>query len=305
MSEGNAIGVDIGGTKILTAIVDETGSILEQVTVATPDSAELVQTAVVQSARTLLTRHEAHYLGVAAAGLVEHATGRVRFAPHISWREEPLRDNLAHALRADGINSVTLDNDANAALWAEWRFGAARGREQVLLVTVGTGIGGAVMSTGQIMRGSNGMAGEFGHIQYVPAGRPCQCGLRGCWEQYASGRALSMQMQMQDGGRVLAGEAVMRAAHDGDREAQRAFSQVGQALGLGLADLIAALDPELILIGGGVSMADELLLGPTRSAASSRLVGRGHRRLADIAVAALGPAAGVIGAADLARGRPA
>ncbi len=300
MSQRNAIGVDIGGTKILAATVDETGSVLEQIAVATPHSVELVQAAVVQSVRTLLTRHEAHDLGVAAAGLVDHHTGRVRFAPHISWRDEPIRDNLAHALRGDGITSVTLENDANAALCAEWRFGAARGRDHVLLVTVGTGIGGALMSSGQIMRGTNGMAGEFGHMQYAPDGRPCQCGLRGCWEQYASGRALSMQMQ--SGGVLLTGQAILRAANDGDPEAQRAFFMVGQALGLGLADLIAALDPELILIGGGVSMAGERLRGPTRSAMSTRLVGGRHRRVADLDVVALGPAAGAIGAAELARG---
>ena len=167
------------------------------------------------------------------------------------------------------------------------------------MVTLGTGIGGALVGRGMLVRGTNGMAGEFGHMQVVPDGRQCECGRRGCWEQYCSGRALTRAAA--EAGCALSGPALATAAREGDPGAASAYAQVGRWLGVGLANLVAALDPPLVVVGGGVSSAGELLLEPARTALVENLVGAGHRDLPVVANAWLGPLAGVVGAADLAR----
>jgi glucokinase len=218
----------------------------------------------------------------------------VRFAPHLSWRDEPLRDVLERRL---GL-PVVVDNDANTTARAEMRFGAGRGCTEALCVTLGTGIGGAVVVRGEVVRGSQGLAGEFGHMQVVPDGLPCECGQRGCWEQYSSGRAIA-RVGRANGG--LDGPAVTAAARAGERWALEAFDEVGTWLGVGLAGLVSALDPQLIIIGGGLSEAGDLLLEPARTALSGRLPGRGFRTEPRVVAAELGPDAGFIGAAMLAR----
>ena len=125
-------------------------------------------------------------VGIGAAGFVAADRATVVFAPHLSWRDEPLEANLQRRVPVP----ISVDNDANAAAWAEWRFGAAQGESHVVMVNLGTGIGGAIIIDGQIMRGRFGIAGEFGHMQVVPGGQRCECGNKGCWEQYASGNAL-------------------------------------------------------------------------------------------------------------------
>ena len=180
------------------------------------------------------------------------------------------------------------------------------------MVTMGTGIGGAVLLEGRVVRGANGMAGEFGHMQVVPDGQPCECGRRGCWEQYSSGNALvrnaralmveqpSVLGDMTDGNpdRVT-GPMVTSAAEQGDLVARRAFASVGDWLGIGVANLVAALDPEVVVIGGGVSAAGDRLLDPARDALRRTLVGAAHRRVPDLLAAELGPQAGMIGGALL------
>ena len=203
---------------------------------------------------------------------------------------------------------VTLDNDANSAAWAEHRFGAGRGVEDLVMITVGTGIGGGLVLGNRLYRGAFGIAGEPGHTQVVENGRPCPCGNFGCLEQYASGRALvfearaaadsGLEEPIIDG---VTGPAVTAAAARGDAAALAAFDAVGHWLGVGIANLAAVLDPALIVLGGGVSDAGALLLGPARKAFASSLSGRGHRPLARIELAALGSEAGLVGAADLAR----
>ncbi|KAJ1684185.1 hypothetical protein LUZ63_020478 [Rhynchospora breviuscula] len=217
------------------------------------------------------------------------------FAPHLSWRDEPLRDRLGERL---GL-PVTVVNDANAALWAEHVHGHARTARDVVMVTLGTGIGGALMIDGRLHVGRNGMAGEFGHIRVVPDGRPCECGHTGCWEQYCSGKALSRFAA--DAGSSLSGPALTEAAARRDPVARGAYLDVGRWLGFGLADLVAAFDPELVLVGGGVSAAGELLLEPARRALDEALVGSGHREVPELRVATLGPYAGLVGAAELTR----
>jgi glucokinase len=256
---------------------------------------------------------EIRALGIGAAGFVDETGSRVLFAPHLAWRDEPLRDAVA---RLTGL-PVVVENDANAGGWAEWRFGAARGEPHVVLVTLGTGIGGAIVIDGEPYRGHHGIAGEFGHMQVVPDGLPCDCGNRGCWEQYASGRVLTRRgreaaetdtplgRRLLDaaGGSVdeIHGMHVTAAARDGDAEATGWLADVGDWLGVGVANLAAALDPGMVVVGGGLSAAGDLLLEPARAAFSRSLTGRGHRPEARIVAAGLGADAGLIGAADLSR----
>jgi glucokinase len=212
---------------------------------------------------------------------------------------------------------VVVDNDANTMALAECRFGAGRGHRFVLCVTLGTGIGGALVLDQRVYRGANGMAGEFGHMQVVPDGHWCECGNRGCWEQYASGNALvrdarelvrsssPMARQLRDlvhgDASSLEGPQITEAARDGDPLSIELLADVGRWLGVGLAGMAAAFDPGCIIIGGGLSEAGELLIDPTRQAFSRSLTGRGHRAEPLIVQAELGPNAGFIGAADMAR----
>ncbi|MGI9157699.1 MAG: ROK family protein, partial [Marmoricola sp.] len=212
-----------------------------------------------------------------------------------SWRNEPLHERLATLLKLP----VLVANDANAALWAEHLYGAAVGAPEVLMVTLGTGIGGALLLDGRLHKGHNGMAGEFGHTQAVPGGRPCECGRTGCWEQYCSGKALVRFAQ--DAGSDLRGPDLTTAAAAGDPVARGAYVEVGRWLGVGVADLVAGYDPGLVLVGGGVSAAGDLLLAPARRALHETLVGSGYREVPPLVPAALGPLAGLVGAAALAR----
>jgi glucokinase len=213
-----------------------------------------------------------------------------------------------------------LANDADAAAWAEWRFGAGRGQDRLVCITLGTGIGGAMVTDGRLERGQFGVAGEFGHQVIMPQGQRCECGNRGCWEQYASGNALTrearelaranspvaQELLRAVGGNVdaITGPVVTELAKAGDAACRELVEDVGEWLGLGLANLAAALDPGMFVVGGGLCEAGDLLLDPARRAFARNLTGRGFRPAAPIAVAALGPSAGMIGAADLSRVSP-
>jgi len=292
------VGVDIGGSKVAAAVVDGDGVVLARADRTTPErttAPRVVEDTIVEAIASLQVDHTVTAVGIGAAGFVDASGTRVMFAPHLSWRDEPLGARLQERL---GL-PVVVDNDANTALWAEYRFGAAQGARDVVLITLGTGIGGSILIDGRRYRGSGGMAGEFGHTRVVPDGRPCECGRTGCWEQYCSGKALARFAR--EAGRDLVGPELTAAAGAGDIVAQGAFVEVGRWLGVGLANIVAALDPELIVIGGGVSAAGELLLGPARPALSAALVAAEHRVIPPLHIAALGADAGMIGAADLAR----
>ena len=290
------VGVDIGGTKLLAGAVDVEGRVIERAQRPTPhrsSAPQVVEDTIVEAVEDLCRRFEVAAVGIGAAGFVDLG-GVVRFAPHLSWRDEPLREVLQQRL---GL-PIVIDNDANTTARAEMRFGAGRGHRDALCLTLGTGIGGAVVVAGDVVRGSQGLAGEFGHMQVVPDGLPCECGQRGCWEQYSSGRAIARAGQAHGG---LDGPAVTEAARAGEGWALEAFEQVGAWLGVGLAGLVAALDPAIVIVGGGLSAAGALLLEPARKAFSVRLPGRGFRAEPRIVAAELGPDAGFIGAATLAR----
>jgi glucokinase len=285
-------------------------------------SAQAVEDVIADVVTELAHGREVVSVGIGAAGFVDAERSTVLFSPHLAWRGEPLRDAVERRIRdrlGRRVGRRTLvDNDANAAAWAEYRFGAGRGEPRLVCVTLGTGIGGAMVHSGRVQRGRYGLAGEFGHMVVVPGGHRCECGNRGCWEQYASGNALGREARdlaraespLADGllarvggdARALVGPVVTEAAQDGDPAAIEICEDVGRWLGLGLANLAAALDPGTFVIGGGVSAAGELLLGPARQAFRRTLTGRGHRPEARIVLAQLGPDAGLVGAADLSRG---
>ncbi|WP_246849850.1 ROK family protein [Nocardioides xinjiangensis] len=312
---GVVVGVDIGGTKVLAGAVDPDGRVVRTASRTTPGRRGVTceaEDALVSAVLEAAGGRAVAAVGIAAAGFVDSAGERVVFAPHLPWQGEPLRELLAERLGCP----VALDNDANCAARAEAHHGAARGAAHALMVTMGTGIGGAVLLRGEVVRGASGMAGEFGHMQVVPDGRPCECGRRGCWEQYSSGNALVRRARslmteqasvLASGGDpdVVTGPMVTAAAEQGDRVARAAFASVGDWLGVGTANLVAALDPEVVVIGGGVSAAGELLLAPARDALSRTLVGAAHRRVPRLVAARLGPRAGMVGAALLAaEGQP-
>ena len=297
MSQPLAVGIDIGGTKIAAGVVDSDGQVLVRRDVATPVSDRLsLVDAIVSLARDLADEHPVEAVGVGVAGLVDRAGENVRFAAHLPFRDEPLRREVATAV---GL-PVVVDNDANAGGWAEARFGAARGAQDAVFVAVGTGIGGAIIIDGQLRRGWQGASGEIGHLIVERDGRPCPCGSRGCWEQYGSGRALVRAAEAA-GFDVPHGAAVTAAAVAGDERAHRVLEEIGGWVGIGIAGLVAVLDPEVVVVGGGVSAAGELFLEPTRESFRTYLTARAHRREPPVLLAALGPDAGLIGAADLAR----
>jgi glucokinase len=302
-----AIGVDVGGTKILAARVDlatgATSSHARRLTVDGGVDPGALENLIVDAVTEATGADRLAVVGLAAAGFVDGPGEKVRFAPHLPWRDRAVRAVLEDRLRVP----VALDNDATCAALAESRYGAGRGADSVLMVTVGTGIGGGLVVDGRVLRGAGGMAGEFGHMRLVPSGRPCPCGLRGCWEQYCSGRALLRAAgEGEDGPRSsgwVDGEAVTRAAQRGDEVARRAFASVGEWLGIGLANLVAAFDPEVVVVGGGVSTAGDLLLDPARAALAAALVGASYRQVPRVVAAELGSSSGLVGAALLASER--
>ena len=310
------IGVDVGGTKVAGGVVDEHGNVLASNRKPTPaDDQAGTRDTIVEVAAELAREHpEATAIGIGAAAWIDAAGSTVLFAPNLAWRDEPLRDYVSKAV---GLPTV-LENDANVAAWAEFRFGAARhADDSMVMITVGTGIGGGIVINGGLWRGANGMAGELGHIQSVNDGHLCGCGRLGCLEQYASGNALvrfaqagaqqepdrARQLLDLAGGDPLAisGRQVTEAAHNGDGVARDAFAQVGYWLGVAMADLAQSFDPQILVVGGGVIDAGDLLMGPTEKTYRDQLAARGRFPVAEVKAAETGNTAGVLGAADLAR----
>lgn len=312
----HTIGIDVGGTKILAGVVDHEGRILDVERRDTPrqDSAATIE-AIVEVVGALRGRSSApiEAVGVGVAGLVDFDRTKVITAPNLGWEQQPI-GALVEA--ATGLPTV-VENDANAAAWGEFMFGAGRELTDVVVVTVGTGIGGGLILRGKLRRGAHGGAAEIGHMNMEVDGRLCGCGRRGCWEQYASGNALvrearalasdrrseaQLMLSLGDGTpEGVQGLDVTRAAQLGDPVALDAFAVISTWLGRGLANLAAALDPEAFIVGGGVSEAGDILLVGARAALSEGLIGASKRELPAVIAAELGNDAGLVGAADLAR----
>lgn len=314
------IGVDIGGTKLSGGVVAGDGTVLAQEKVESPArDPEAIQDAIVDLVETLRNdvgnEHDEDVtaVGLAAAGYVSSDRATVVYAPNLAWRNEPLRDRIAEAVDLP----VVVENDANAAAWGEFLYGAGQGADSLLMATIGTGVGGGIVVGGRLDRGGFGGAGEIGHIRLVENGRPCPCGLRGCWETYASGTALTnygRERAAADPGeaRILLGLAggdasaitgpmVSAAAEKGDAVAIACFDELERRIGEGLASLSAVLDPDVIVIGGGVSEAHELSLPQIAHAFTTHVSGGVHRPAPQIRRATLGNKAGMIGVAALAR----
>ncbi|NQX28747.1 ROK family glucokinase [Microbacteriaceae bacterium VKM Ac-2854] len=311
----HAIGIDIGGTKIAGALVDEFGGILREDRAPTPaghpEQIVDVVVAMVERLREGLAEGEVSAVGVAAAGFIDASQSIVYYAPNINWRNEPFREKLSARIDLP----IIIENDANAAGWAEFRYGAGRLVSDMVILTIGTGVGGAIVINDRLLRGGFGAAAEIGHMRVVPGGLPCGCGARGCIEQYGSGRALQrFANEFADAGGigqaladvrekngVLDGPAISALIMTGDPGALAALRQLGHWLGEAAASLGAVLDPQMFVIGGGVAQAGDLLLDPIRQAFLDNLPARGYHPEPEFRIAELVNDAGVVGAADLAR----
>ena len=309
-----SVGVDLGGTKCLGVVADRTGAVVDELRVPTPRGAEATIGVLGDVAEQLLARQPEGAVGgvgVGVPGMVD-GEGVLRFAPNLPGVTDlPVAAPLAERL---GV-AVVVENDASCAGWGERQVGAGRGRDHVLLVTLGTGIGGGVVLGGRLFRGHHGFAGEIGHMVVDPNGPPCPCGQRGCWERLASGSGLGRlareaavagaanRIVALAGGdaELVKGEHVTAAAAEGDAEAIAVMASFGWWVALGLANLANAFDPELFVLGGGLVEAGAVLLDPVRAAFAELLEGAEHRPEVGIVAAELGERAGAIGAALLAR----
>ncbi len=311
---GLTVGIDVGGTKIAGGVVDDEGNVLTTARRESPATdTDAIENAIEDLVSELRGSHDIEGIGVGAAGFVDVKRSTVLFAPNLAWRDEHLKRDLEARIDLP----VVIENDANAAAWGEFTFGAGADVDDFMLVTVGTGVGGGIVLDGELHRGAFGVAAEIGHIRVVPGGRICGCGNRGCWEQYASGSALERDTRElagqgsliakslldRAGGDVqgITGPLITEAAQDGDDFAVEQLASLGRWLGEGVATLAAVLDPAVVVIGGGVSEAGDLLLDPIRANFRSNLTGRNYRPELQIRKAVLGNTAGMIGAADLAR----
>jgi glucokinase len=315
MRAKTTIGVDIGGTSVRAGVVDRYGTVLDTARAPTPTGEAALEAAIVSAVSGLITRHRVTAVGLAVAGFVATDRRSVMFAPHLAWRAAPVADRISERL---GL-PVVLEHDANAAVFAEHRFGAARGARVALLVAIGTGIGGGLLLDGKVFRGAYGVAPELGHLSLVPGGRPCPCGKTGCWERYCSGTALAatavellarhpgrstvLDREVAGDKRAVTGRAVAAAAKDGDPLAQRAVADLATWLGEGLALVADIYDPEIVVIAGGVSESAPLFLDEAREHYKKRITGAGYRPLARIRTAQLGDDAALVGAATLAADR--
>lgn len=304
MDDAVAIGVDVGGTKLVAATVDADGRVLERVRRRTParDPDALVD----ELHGLIADLGDALPVGVGIAGLVTPA-GVVRYGPNISVRDL----DLAGALRERTSRAVIVVNDASAATFGEQRVGAARGHGDVVLLTLGTGVGGGVVVGGRLLTGAHGFGGELGHVIVEEGGRPCRCGNQGCVEAYAAGRAIghrARQRLAEEPGHSrlgeideLTGRDVTLAARDGDVLAREVIEEAGRWLGAALATLVNALDPEVVLLGGGAAAQTATWMVPAaRGAMVERIIGRAWRTPPPLELAALGDDAGMVGAGLLA-----
>ena len=306
------IGLDVGGTKIAGAVVNSSGKIVRQMTVPTPASdPEALEDALVEIIEALSAEGEVAAVGIAAAGYIDASQSVIYYGANMAWRNRPIRANIESRTNLP----VVVDNDANAAGWAEFRFGAGRLFQHMTMLTVGTGVGGAIVIDGHLFRGGFGVGAELGHVTVENDGLLCGCGRHGCIEQYGSGRAL-LRFAEDESLKPVTGDA-LAAAKDaqgnlpaaavkelleaGDPGALLALGTLGEWLGKAAASIDSVLDPQVFVIGGGVAAAGDALVEPIRASFRANMAARGFRPEPEFRVAEMLNDAGVIGAADLAR----
>ncbi len=311
----NTIGIDVGGTKVLGGVVSASGEILINARRDTPrEGGKALTQTIADVANELLSKYPVESIGVSAAGFISSDRQTILATPNIAgWNGVNLERELTEILG----KRIVLENDANAAAWGEFKFGAGRGRNDLMLLTLGTGVGGGLILDGSLFRGAFGIGAELGHMRIVPDGHLCGCGVRGCLEQYASGSALmrhareaisaspdiARNLLARGNGTLegLKGEHITEAAREGDPVALAAFNTMASYLGAGIASLCAVIDPSCIVLGGGVIDAGEIFLGPTREAALRLIPFSGKHPYPEIIAAELGNSAGLVGVADLSR----
>lgn len=316
MREGSkslVLGVDLGGSKILTVVADSNGKILSRDQIVTPAAGghEVVIGAILESAGRALegakmTITELDAIGVGAPGILNPETGILFTSPNLpGWHNVPLRDIIERDL---GKKTFLL-NDANAAALGELHFGAGRGSSHFIYITISTGIGGGIIINGNLYTGACGTAGEVGHMTINDKGLLCNCGNRGCWETLASGTAMAREARCRikegaessildyAGGDIekVTAEAVNIAAEHGDDLADELIARTGYYIGVGLANLINIFNPERIVIGGGLSQIGDRLLEPAYRVAEKRAYKEAYRAVR-FALAELEGDSGVLGA---------
>src|SRR5438477_6066828 len=295
-----SVGVDVGGTKILAIAVEDTGRrVGKEVRRPTPHGTTALLDAIVGVVCAVhASAGEIDAVGLGSPGLVDRS-GRLAVGPNLPGiAGVAFRDELHARLNLP----VAVDNDATCATWAEVRIGAAKGSDEAFLVTLGTGIGAGIVTGGALQRGANGFAGEPGHMVVDPKGPPCPCGRRGCWERFASGSGLGrLAREAAEAGRGrrlielaggdvedVRGEHVTRAAMEGDVEALEVFREFGWWAALGIANLVNILDPEIVVVGGGLVEAGEIVMRPIRDAFAELVFAGEYRPSVQILPAALG-----------------
>ena len=299
-------GIDVGGTKFLGVVLDDDGTVVVEARRPTPRGPDAVISGLAEFAREL---GDFDSLGIGVPGLVTR-TGVLRAAPNlVSVAELEVGPRVSAALG----RSVSVDNDATCAALAEWQLGAARGADDVVMVTLGTGIGGGIIAGGRLQRGTNGFAGEIGHMVVDPEGPPCPCGRRGCWERYASGSGLARLAREAAVGRrvdrvvelaggdpeLVRGEHVQAAARESDVRALAVIDTFGRWVAIGLANLANVLDPAMFVLGGGLAASADLYIGPISRWFRELLYAPELRPHPELVFASLGERAGAVGAALL------
>jgi glucokinase len=287
------LGIDVGGTKCLALVLDDHGGIVHQDRSPTPDGTRLIDALVelVERARVVAPVTS---VGLGIAGLVT-PHGVIRAAANLTNVVElPAKEQL-HARVA---LPVAVDNDNTCAALAEWQLGAGRGISELLYVGLGTGIGGGFVMGGGLRRGAHGFAGEIGHVVIDPAGPPCPCGRRGCWERYASGSALGVRARAVLGARAGSNDLIA-AAVQGDPLATAELDEFARWVAIGLVSLTNVLDPARIVLGGGLGSVGPVLFDPVRAWLGRLLYAPEHRPHPELVPAALGERSGAIGAALL------
>jgi len=284
------IGVDIGGTNTKIGLVQD-GKILRRRTIPTRQDPEQAIGELANALKEISLGIEIELIGIGCCGLIDHKEGIVRTPPNLpKWHNLKLKERLEKILNL----KVFVGNDVNACALGEYLYGLGKGKRNLFVLTIGTGVGGGIIADGRLILGANHSAGEFGHTIIFPEGRRCRCGNRGCLEAYI-GQENIRRMAKRIIGKDLTPKEVAIRAKEGEKKAIAVIERVGYYLGLGLVNVCHLLDPEIIIIGGGISGMGRRLLKKTEETIKERIMPLPKRRL-EIRLSQLGPSAGILGA---------